>query len=287
MNRDALKQQFELLQKGELSPTRFAEMLLAMPSSPAQPPQTSADVCLDRDRARRCGFAEVVFGQGKSNAAVLQAVRGLLELHEEALVTRSNEDHVRTLREAFPFVRWDQDSKCVRVRKDRQPNDPATVGAIDANNSGNDPYVAVVSAGTTDGGVAKEASETLAWMQIPSVLIQDVGVAGPYRLFGHLETLRGASAVVVVAGMEAALASVVGGHVKVPIIAVPTSVGYGAHFQGLAALLSMINSCAANVTTVNIDAGFKGGYIAGLIVSQMQVVRKIADANESQRSLSP
>jgi hypothetical protein len=102
-------------------------------------------------------------------------------------------------------------------------------------------------------------------MKVRSHLIQDVGVAGPYRLLAHLETLRGCAAIVVVAGMEGALPSVVAGHLGVPIIAVPTSVGYGANFHGLSALLTMLNSCASNVATVNIDAGFRGGYLAGLI----------------------
>jgi len=125
--------------------------------------------------------------------------------------------------------------------------------------------VAIVTAGTSDLPVAEEARETALWMGAQVTLVQDVGVAGPHRLQANLGPLREADAIVVVAGMEGALPSVVGGHVSCPVIAVPTSVGYGASFGGLAALLGMLNSCAANVTVVNIDAGFKGGYIAGLI----------------------
>ena len=125
--------------------------------------------------------------------------------------------------------------------------------------------VAVVTAGTTDFPVAEEARETLDWMGVSANIIADVGVAGPQRLLARLDDIRGSDAVVVVAGMEAALASVVGGHVDCPVIAVPTSIGYGASFGGVAALLGMLNSCAANVTVVTIDAGFKGGYVAGLI----------------------
>jgi len=125
--------------------------------------------------------------------------------------------------------------------------------------------VAVVTAGTTDRAVAEEAKETLEWMAVDVALVQDVGVAGPQRLLARLDDLRPCDAIVVVAGMEGALPSVVGGHVSVPVIAVPTSVGYGANLGGLAALLSMLNSCAANVAVVNIDAGFKGGYLAGMI----------------------
>jgi NCAIR mutase (PurE)-related protein len=125
--------------------------------------------------------------------------------------------------------------------------------------------VAIVTAGTSDMPVAEEVRETLVWMGVQCELIVDVGVAGPHRLQEALPRIVGNDAVVVVAGMEAALASVVGGHVDCPVIAVPTSVGYGASFGGLAALLGMLNSCAANVAVVNIDAGFKAGYLAGMI----------------------
>src|SRR4029077_20769340 len=125
--------------------------------------------------------------------------------------------------------------------------------------------VAIVTAGTTDIPVAEEVRETADWMGAGTDLIVDVGVAGPQRLLAKLDRITKADAVVVVAGMEAALASVVGGHVACPVIAVPTSIGYGAGFGGLAALLGMLNSCAANVSVVNIDAGFKAGYIAGMI----------------------
>ena len=130
-------------------------------------------------------------------------------------------------------------------------------------------HVVVVTAGTSDLPVAEEARETLLWMEVGTGLVQDVGVAGPHRLPAHLDRLQPADAVVVVAGMEGALPSVVGGYVACPVIAVPTSVGYGASFGGVAALLGMLNSCAANVTVVNIDAGFKAGYVAGLIARRV------------------
>ncbi|MEZ6050909.1 MAG: nickel pincer cofactor biosynthesis protein LarB [Planctomycetaceae bacterium] len=125
--------------------------------------------------------------------------------------------------------------------------------------------VLVVTAGTSDLPVAEEALETLRWMHCGCELIVDIGVAGPHRLLAQLDRFEGADVVIVVAGMEGALPSVVGGWVNCPVIAVPTSVGYGASFSGLTALLGMLNSCAANVTVVNIDAGFKAGYVAGLI----------------------
>jgi NCAIR mutase (PurE)-related protein len=125
--------------------------------------------------------------------------------------------------------------------------------------------VAIITAGTSDLPVAEEARETALWTGAEVTMVHDVGVAGPHRLRENLSRFADADAVVVVAGMEGALPSVVGGYVACPVIAVPTSVGYGASFGGVAALLGMLNSCAANVTVVNIDAGFKGGYVAGLI----------------------
>jgi pyridinium-3,5-biscarboxylic acid mononucleotide synthase len=133
--------------------------------------------------------------------------------------------------------------------------------------------VTIVTAGTSDLPVAEEARETALWAGADVTLLQDVGVAGPHRLTANLALLQQADVVVVVAGMEGALPSVVGGHVACPVIAVPTSVGYGASFGGVAALLGMLNSCASNVTVVNIDAGFKGGYVAGLIAKNVAQAR--------------
>jgi NCAIR mutase (PurE)-related protein len=131
--------------------------------------------------------------------------------------------------------------------------------------------VAVVTAGTSDLPVAEEAAETVDWMGVAVETVHDVGVAGPHRLRTHLDKLIRCDAIVVVAGFEGALPSVVGGFVPCPVIGVPTSVGYGASFGGLAALLGMLNSCASNVTVVNIDAGFRGGYLAGLIATRSRV----------------
>ena len=131
-----------------------------------------------------------------------------------------------------------------------------------------------MTAGTSDLPVAEEARQTALWTGAEVELVQDIGVAGPHRLTANLPLLEGADVVVVVAGMEGALPSVVGGHVACPVVAVPTSVGYGASFDGVAALLGMLNSCASNVTVVNIDAGFKGGYVAGLIAKNVARARE-------------
>jgi NCAIR mutase (PurE)-related protein len=213
------------------------------------------DVQLDLDRRRRCGYPEVVFGQGKSAEALGRAVSALLQAGCDALVTRLSPEQGASLTERFPAGRHNPVARTFRVTVESEP--PPCVG-----------QVAVITAGTGDLPVAEEARETLAWMRVEAVLVHDVGVAGPHRLPAQLSRFESADAVVVVAGMEGALPSVVGGYVSCPVIAVPTSVGYGASLGGIAALLSMLNSCAANVSVVNIDAGFKAGYVAGLIASR-------------------
>ena len=211
------------------------------------------DVQLDLDRSRRCGYPEVVFGQGKSVETIERVFRRLLADGFGALATRITEDQARQLSERFPAGRHNAIARTFAIRAEKDPADGA--GG----------RVAVITAGTTDLGVAEEAAETARWMGAAVEVIVDVGVAGPHRLLAHLDEIQRADAVVVVAGMEGALPSMVGGYVACPVIAVPTSVGYGASFGGFAALLGMLNSCAANVAVVNIDAGFKGGYLAAMI----------------------
>jgi pyridinium-3,5-biscarboxylic acid mononucleotide synthase len=182
------------------------------------------------------------------------------------LATRIAPETAEALTNRFPNARYNDVSRTLRVPLKNAPkgNSQAQTNSMLASEHST-PFVAIITAGTTDFPVAEEARETLRWMGIDARLIQDVGVAGPHRLPEKLSQLDGAAAVIVVAGMEGALPSVVGGYVACPVIAVPTSVGYGASCGGLAALLSMLNSCAANVTVVNVDAGFKAGYVAGLI----------------------
>lgn len=209
---------------------------------------------IDLDRGRRCGFPEVVFAQGKTVSAIEEIVGSLQERGQNVLVTRLQADQVDPLRRSFPALHHHALARTLRT---------AETPRRDFNTPGS--RVAVIAAGTADLPVAEEACETLRWMGIEPLRIIDVGVAGPQRLRRHLPEIRQANAIVVVAGMEGALPSVVGGHVACPVFAVPTSVGYGASFGGVAALLGMLNSCAANVAVCNIDAGFKGGYLAGLI----------------------
>lgn len=214
------------------------------------------DTQLDLDRGRRCGFPEVIFGDGKSAETLERIVARLLAHGMPVLATRVDATKARHLQSCFPSSRYNP------VARTFSQYDPVT------DHRGR---VTIVTAGTSDGPIAEEARETLDWMGVQTTLVQDVGVAGPHRLIEQLPKLRSANAIVVVAGMEGALPSVVGGHVDCPVIAVPTSVGYGASFGGLAALLGMLNSCAANVVVVNIDAGFKGGYVAGTIARRCEV----------------
>jgi pyridinium-3,5-biscarboxylic acid mononucleotide synthase len=222
----------------------------------------------DLDRQRRCGFPEVIYGTGKSPDAIRLVANALLQQSDEVLVTRVSPEQVRTLTDMFTHTRWNHIGRTLRIGAASTPSAPENV--VPAKGLAEPKVtrtVAVVSAGTTDEPVAIEALETLAWMKVSTVLIQDIGVAGPYRLMSQVPKLQQMSAIVCVAGMEGALPSVLAGHVRCPVIAVPTSVGYGANFAGLSALLSMLNCCAANVAVVNIDAGFKGGYMAGLIAT--------------------
>ena len=213
------------------------------------------DVQLDLDRSRRCGYPEVVFGQGKSVDSIERVFRRLISDGFGALPRESTKSRPASFASDFQTA----------VTTHRADLRRCIIGRSVNPRGGK---VAVVTAGTTDLGVAEEAAETARWMGAEVEVIVDVGVAGPHRLLAHLESIRHADAVVVVAGMEGALPSMVGGYVACPVIAVPTSVGYGASFGGLAALLGMLNSCAANVAVVNIDAGFKGGYLAAMIARQ-------------------
>ncbi len=217
-----------------------------------------AEAQIDLDRRRRCGYPEVVFGQGKTVATLAKIFARQIAEGIDVLATRISPEQAGELSLQFPAARYNPVARTFRVplagQNGRSP-DPAG-------------HVAVVTAGTSDLPVAEEARETLEWMGAQVKMIFDVGVAGPHRLPERLAELQRADVVVVIAGMEGALPSVVGGHVACPVIAVPTSVGYGANLGGFAALLSMLNSCAANVTVVNIDAGFKGGYVAGLIAAR-------------------
>jgi NCAIR mutase (PurE)-related protein len=204
---------------------------------------------LDGDRAARTGEPETIFCQGKTPAQVAEILQQLLQMHpeENILGTRADEAAYLAARELVPDVCYDEMARVLYVRRTDETDGRS---------------VAVVSAGTADMPVAEEVALCASLLGHDVVRIYDVGVAGVHRLLAHEETIRACDVVIVVAGMEGALASVVGGLVSNPVIAVPTSVGYGANFGGLSAMLTMINSCANGIAVVNIDNGYGAGYMA-------------------------
>ncbi|WP_201318099.1 nickel pincer cofactor biosynthesis protein LarB [Paenibacillus sp. EPM92] len=211
---------------------------------------------LDLHRAERTGFPEVIYGEGKSAEQIAAIMERLSAHSDRVLATRVSADKAAAVLERFPGAVYRAEARALTWLRGGQTPDA----------SGTAPYIAVVCAGTSDVPVAEEAAVTAECFGTRVERVYDVGVAGIHRLFRRLPLIRGADAVVVVAGMEGALASVLGGLVAVPVIAVPTSIGYGASFQGVAALLSMLNACAPGISVVNIDNGFGAGYNAALII---------------------
>ena len=248
-----LRELCESFLRGDVGESTFLQSCLGQASSSL----SSAEI--DLDRPARCGFPEVVYAEGKPTAAIVQIAQTIREHNQPLLVTRVNPEQAQRLAREFPDGIHHEAARTFRSAEP-STSDRAPIGKVP-----------VVTAGTSDHPVAWEAVETLRWMGIQCQPMFDLGVAGPHRLATYASELHGSDAIVVVAGMEGALPSVVGGYVNCPVIGVPTSVGYGANFHGLAALLSMLNSCAANVAVVNIDAGFKGAYLAGLIAHQRTV----------------
>ena len=208
---------------------------------------------VDTHRALRKGFPEVIFGSGKTPEQVLKIAAAILAREKRLLVTRITSQHAALLKTEFPHAVHHEPARCVTVSQGEHPKNPGTI--------------AVLSAGTSDIPIAEEAAVTADIMGNHVQRIYDVGVAGLHRLLARLEEIQKARVVIVVAGMEGALPSVVAGLVSRPVIAVPTSIGYGANFGGLAALLGMLNSCGSGVTVVNIDNGFGAGYAASQINS--------------------
>lgn len=202
---------------------------------------------LDTGRKERTGFSEVVFCQGKDDGFLKDIFARLFEANGEVLGTRATQNQFEIVKKILPQATYDSVSRIIKVQGEKK------------NLAGN---IAVCTAGTADIPVAEEAAQTAEFFGSRVERIFDVGVAGIHRLLSQTEKLEKANVVIAVAGMEGALASVVGGLVSVPVIAVPTSVGYGANLGGISALLSMINSCANGISVVNIDNGYGAGYIA-------------------------
>lgn len=206
---------------------------------------------VDTDRRRRCGFPEVIFCQGKTPVEVAAISQTILEHDPVVLGTRATPEHFAAVAEVLPGAIYHARGRCIVVEREPMPRRTGIVG--------------VICAGTTDLPVAEEAAVTLEIFGNPVDRITDVGVAGLHRLLAVRDRLEACRVLVVVAGMEGALPSVIAGLVSCPVIAVPTSVGYGASFSGLAALLGMLNSCGSGVTVVNIDNGFGAAYAAAMI----------------------
>ena len=206
---------------------------------------------LDTHRELRVGYPEVIFCPGKTIEQIKTIIQAMMDGDANILATRANEEVFAAVKEICPAASYHPLARIISLTRKKLP--------LSEN------YIAVVTAGTSDLQVAEEAAVTAEIFGNRVERIVDVGVAGVHRLFDRLDLIRGARVIVVVAGMEGALPSVVGGLVDKPIIAVPTSVGYGASFQGVTALLAMLNSCAGGVSVVNIDNGFGAGYIASMI----------------------
>jgi NCAIR mutase (PurE)-related protein len=218
---------------GQISPSEFNEQISAG-SHVVLDPELAATV--DLDRRRRCGYPEVIFGPGKTVEQMCQIASTLAEHGEPVLATRINEQQAAGLVAAFPSGRHNEVARTFRFGGEPAPSSGQQGKASPKS------FVAVISAGTGDLPVAEEARETLDWMGVNVTMVHDVGVAGPQRLPARIADFEHAAAIVVVAGMEGALPSVVGGYVSCPVIGVPTSIGYGANFGGVSALLSMLNS---------------------------------------------
>ena len=247
MNPQALRKLFDQVRKKRISPDEAVERLRHLPF------EDLGFAKIDHHRALRQGMPEVIFAQGKTPRQVTEIFRSLAAQSGNVLATRATPEQYAAVAAAVDGAEFRPLARAIVLKRDRQ------------NKKRGKGVIVVVSAGTSDIPVAEEAVVTAEVMGNEVQHIYDVGVAGIHRLLAHRAALAKARVIVVCAGMEGALPSVVGGLVGVPVVAVPTSVGYGAAFKGLAALLGMLNSCASNVSVVNIDNGFGAGYVASLI----------------------
>lgn len=245
MNTESIRKLFEQVRAGKLSPDDAVERLRHLPF------EDLGFAKVDHHRALRVGMPEVVFGERKTPSQVAAIFKRLAKHGRNVLATRATKEQFAVVKKSVRGAKYEAAARAIVLRRDGKFYGKGVI--------------AVVSAGTSDVPVAEEAVVTAEVMGNRVERIYDVGVAGIHRLLAHQKILSRARVVIVCAGMEGALPSVVGGLIGAPVIAVPTSVGYGAAFQGLAALLGMMNSCASNVSVVNIDNGFGAGYVASLI----------------------
>lgn len=249
MDKDRLKRLLEDLSRGNISVEKVMGELKDLPF------EDMGFACIDHHRGLRKGLSEVIFGEGKEPDDILAIMESMIRKKERILITRLSQDKADIILAKYPEGVYHRRARILIL--DAQPVEVSGKGTI-----------VVMSAGTSDIPVAEEAALTARFMGNRVETVFDVGVSGIHRVLSHRDDLNSASVIIVVAGMEGALPSVVGGLVDKPVIAVPTSVGYGASFGGITALLGMLNSCAAGVTVVNIDNGFGAGYAASIINRQ-------------------
>lgn len=246
MDRKAVMEILDGYRSGGLTPDEAVDRLKILPY------EDLGDLKIDHHRALRQGFPEVVFCPGKTEDQVVRAMCELARLNSNVLGSRATQELFAAVQASLPDVRYNDRARMIVLEREPLPKDP-------------DRFILVMTAGTGDIPVAEEAAVTAEVMGNRVERVFDVGVAGIHRLMVQVPLMRQANVIVVVAGMEGALASVVGGLVDKPVVAVPTSIGYGANFAGLSALLAMLNSCAAGVGVVNIDNGFGAGRLAAMI----------------------
>lgn len=245
MNKDEIKVLLESVKDNKINIEEALEKLEDLPF------KDLGFAKIDNHREIRVGYPEVIYCAGKTVEQVRDIVKFMLTKNNNILGTRATEEMYKAVKEISFDAEYNKLGKTITIKKKEQ-----TI---------TDSYIAIVAAGTSDLPVVEEAYETAKLLGNRVEKVIDVGVAGIHRLFAKLDVIRGAKVVIVIAGMEGALASVVGGLVDKPVIAVPTSVGYGANFGGISALLSMLNSCASGVSVVNIDNGFGAAYTASMI----------------------
>ena len=255
---DSLRALFDAVRDGRLDPVDAERRAKDLTGTDREPFEDLGFARVDHDRAVRQGFPEVVFGQGKTSEQIARIARAIVDRGHSLLITRTDTVTYAEVAKVVPDVRFHEQARIIERRV------PAPLGHG---------VILVVAAGTSDIPVAEEASVSAEVMGNVVDRLYDVGVAGLHRLLAERERLRAARVVIAVAGMEGALPSVVGGLVRAPVIAVPTSVGYGASFGGMTALLAMLNSCATGVSVVNIDNGFGAAAVASAI-NHLEVLHK-------------
>ncbi|WP_069650833.1 nickel pincer cofactor biosynthesis protein LarB [Caloranaerobacter ferrireducens] len=245
MNLQDMRKLLEEVKNGEIEIEDALERLKDLPF------KDLGFAIIDNHREIRVGYPEVIYCEGKTVEQVKSIVEFMLTKNKNIIATRASEEMYKAVKEICKDANYNKLGRIITIRRTEEKY--------------TDSYIAIVAAGTSDLPVVEEAAETAKLLGNRVEKVIDVGVAGIHRLLAKLDIIRGAKVIIVVAGMEGALASVVGGLVDKPIIAVPTSVGYGANFGGLSSLLSMLNSCASGVSVVNIDNGFGAAYIASII----------------------